>query len=451
MKDYGGIPILLGLLLLVLTFLGFLASATGRNTVINPVKDRAAIRLRSLGPGCAGCHVRIFLELDGPAASALSKGVHPIRRESLEHPYFELHSEQCQGCHEQTHRSWQSSAHGRSFTNPIFQHAFQRDQKAWCLNCHAPLWQPDRMDPVRIAREPDLQALYAEGINCVSCHVRDGQIVGPNDLSYKAEELFHPVRHDPGLKSEDFCAGCHQFNFVQSLEPFAVYENEHPMQNTVAEFKRYRRAHEETGTDSCVACHFKDKGHDLKSGAEPDLSRKIELSIESETVWENRPSDFGPPSGELPRGPSARSQARPLAGRIRIRWHVNIPQIAHHFPTGDLFRILSLYAYDSGGKEIFRYDFRKEVRVLDRHVLKDTTLKPKPGKTNAEGTVEAFLESIPARCEMVYRLQGNIEPRIAPHFEPGILRKVLYSGPCNRAFNDFSSAVVSDNQGVSPL
>ncbi len=356
--------------------------------------------LQTLGPGCVGCHLRTSLKFDGPAAAALSKGTHPVRVRA-EDPAI-LRSAECSGCHKKVHASWRASAHGRAFTNPIFRHAFERDRKAWCLNCHAPLWEPGADGPARaaeIASTPDDLALYAEGVNCATCHIRDGGIVGKTDYPPGAE-LFHPVRYDPGLRRETFCAGCHQFNFVHTLEPVALYEgDEHPMQNVHRELSDLGRA-----DLSCVGCHYANGAHNLKSGEIERLRDKIKVVLNS-------------------------SEA---AGGYRTRLGLTMNGLGHHFPTGDLFRVLSFYIHDRSGAELFRYDFRKEVRVIDYALIADTTLKPAPGSTTATATVETTTRVRPARCLLVYRLQGAIEPEIAKDFEPGILREIVYDGPCAR-------------------
>lgn len=377
-------------------------------------------KVRGFGPGCIGCHIQVAFESDGEAAAGFSKGVHPVREEIIQHNYFDTQSMQCQGCHFEAHESWQSSAHGQAFTNPVFQHAFSRDKKAWCLNCHAPLWNPDTMDAADIARNPDFTTPYTEGVNCVSCHVRNGQITGPNDHSDRQNELFHPVSYDPQMKSEDFCATCHQFNFVQELEPFVIYETENmPMQNTVAEYKHWKENYESvTGktAKTCTNCHFSEKDHGLKSDAKSDLKEKLIVDLKTE------------------KGPGE--------NHYKLSFKIRLNNLGHHFPTGDLFRILTVYAYDRSGSEIYRYDFRKEVRVVDRKVMRDTTLKPAPGKLYAERAVAGRLYTEPVRCEIVYRLQGSIEPEIIHDFEPGILRQILYSGPCSQA-GFFSDAGIS--------
>ncbi|MCB1303584.1 MAG: hypothetical protein KDK37_04880 [Leptospiraceae bacterium] len=373
---------------------------------------------------CLTCHV--LGALDGPAADGFSQGMHPVASSSLDHPFFDRSSAQCQSCHASNHAAWKESAHGRAFTNPIFQHAFQRDQKAWCLNCHAPLWEPKSMDAAEIARNPDFSALYAEGINCVTCHVRNGTIVGPDDYEGRENQLFHPVQYDPGMRSESFCARCHQFNFVAKLHPILQYEDSPAMQNTVAEFRQHFRG----DGKNCVDCHYKDGSHSLRSQDKP-LSDRLTLAMRTVADGGNDrpsiPADQKSNANEQIAGKPGTTKKAP----VRFDWSLRMDGLGHHFPTGDLFRILSLYAYDSRGRLLYRYDFRKEVRVVDRTLISDSTLRPQDGNYVAQKSRSVFLDGSPVRCELVYRLQGSIESEISKDFSPGVLRKTIYSGPCN--------------------
>ena len=372
--------------------------------------------LQRFMPGCVGCHVRVTLQLDGLAASRLSKGTHPVNLAKIrplkglareDWQFFseaDLSGQTCAMCHPDQHQSWSASAHGRAFRNEIFQHAYKRDREGWCLNCHAPLWEPERMDAVAIAERPDMQAPYAQGVTCVVCHLRDGQIVSGTDYSAKKSQLFHPVRYDPQFKKETFCAGCHQFNFIDAMHPVVVYEgDEHPMQNVVHEFQAGNGS---LYPDSCVGCHFYKGDHGLKSEGRSDLRQKMTIKL----AWQ---------------------EAAPTTPAT-LQLALGMPHLAHHFPTGDLFRILSFYAFDAQQRQLLQYDFRKEVRVVDRAVVRNSTLKPAPDQHGALARLSFELPERPVRCRLVYRLQGTIDTEIEQDFaDPGVLYDVLYDGPCS--------------------
>lgn len=393
-------------------FLIFIIIACGIITVF--YYSRPGRPLQRLMPGCIGCHVRVTLELDGIAASRFSKGTHPINvakirpLKNIDKKYWKIFKKEdltgqtCALCHDEVHARWQKSAHGRAFKNEIFQHAFHRDRVGWCLNCHAPLWQPDSMNAEAIADAPDMEAVYAQGITCVVCHLRDGMITSATDYKGKEDKLFHPVRYDPHFKSESFCAGCHQFNFTSEIQPLVVYEgDEHPMQNVVQEFRQTNGA---LYPDRCAGCHFDEGDHSLKSEGEYDLSRKLLLNLVS----------------------------RKINSRLyHLKLQLEMPRLGHNFPTGDLFRILSFYAYDAEGQLLQQYDFRKEVRVVDREIVQDTTLKPRPDQKGARVALIFEVPAKPVRCKLVYRLQGTIDSEIEQDFsDRSVLYDILYDGDC---------------------
>lgn len=123
-----------------------------------------------------------------------------------------------------------------------------------------------------------------------------------------------------------------------------------------------------------------------------------------------------------------------VAGRARgsyqLRAGVRVPNLGHAFPTGDLFRILSIYVYNDAGEELLRYDFRKEVRVVDRHLISDTTLFPGSHDSVGQRTLHFQLKQFPARCLVTYRLQGAIEHELLGHLPLTVLRRNFYDGPC---------------------
>ncbi len=214
---------------------------------------------------------------------------------------------------------------------------------------------------------------------------------------------FHAVYKDPEMSSERFCAGCHQFNFVKDSDPFIQFEKSPAMQNTIQE---HRGTFAHAGGMTCRSCHFKNGDHSLHGTAADDMRKQIQVAFELK-------------------------RSRPTEGPFRLKARVRITNLGHAFPTGDLFRVFSLYAYDARGRELLKYDFRKEMRVVDRFLIKDTTLKPKPGKLHAGRELTFALRDRPTRCLAVYRLQGGVEPELMHELPLSILRRKYYDGPCD--------------------
>jgi hypothetical protein len=83
----------------------------------------------------------------------------------------------CAGCHAEIAAEWASSAHARSWTDPIFQSEYQLTRQAFCRHCHAPLALEAELDTVPAASH---ESPAARGIDCAVCHVRAGHVLGPH-------------------------------------------------------------------------------------------------------------------------------------------------------------------------------------------------------------------------------------------------------------------------------
>lgn len=130
----------------------------------------------------------------------------------------------CGGCHEATHRNWNASLHALSYTNPIFQTAYQKaytetggEAKKYCLRCHAPT--------VQVTGDYDAkQAITREGITCDFCHTivsvdlknREKPFVSePGKVKRSslknATSPHHQTKYSADFASSKLCAGCHAF------------------------------------------------------------------------------------------------------------------------------------------------------------------------------------------------------------------------------------------------
>ncbi|MCB9764149.1 MAG: hypothetical protein H6739_30540 [Alphaproteobacteria bacterium] len=124
----------------------------------------------------------------------------------------------CGVCHQALYEEWRTSVHAHAWTDRQFQGELAKDPEVgWvCLNCHTPAadQQPERVTATGAIRAPQRTpnptfnaAWQEEGISCATCHVRDGEILGP----YGDTAAPHPVRKaTEALRSEDLCLSCHQ-------------------------------------------------------------------------------------------------------------------------------------------------------------------------------------------------------------------------------------------------
>jgi len=211
--------------------------------------------------------IQFFTEgKQGITLASLPKGIHTLSAQS------------CAGCHKEQHADWQGSAHARSVTEPVFAAAFKAEPRFLCRSCHSPLLEQHpklltRLDgdprvllngqqmplsqqmppshpatdspfpavttadlrtasgPMRVTGNLDGQpflndpnprydkALAAEGVTCVTCHVREGTVLTSNPTA--SSRAPHALSYSPQMKKSDFCGGCHQFDIKSPLaHPF---------------------------------------------------------------------------------------------------------------------------------------------------------------------------------------------------------------------------------------
>ncbi|TGL88792.1 hypothetical protein EHQ68_09150 [Leptospira congkakensis] len=152
----------------------------------------------------------------------------------------------CLSCHNEI--KIHKDRHSFSWKSELFQEAIQIENRQWCVHCHAPLTSQKEIYFRKLRGDSNLSdldlRLLDEGINCVSCHVRNGKILG----SQNSKNEYHEVVESNIGKSE-FCANCHQFNFPVFNGDSIRYTN-HPMQNTYEEWKSSGRE------ESCQSCHY---------------------------------------------------------------------------------------------------------------------------------------------------------------------------------------------------
>ncbi|MBK8399160.1 MAG: hypothetical protein IPL26_28455 [Leptospiraceae bacterium] len=225
-----------------------------------------------------------------------------------------LSSGECKFCHNKTHSEWKEGMHAKSWTDPLFQNAFRIERQEWCVNCHAPLSEQKKEF---ISGNYSDESLLNEGINCVSCHVRNGKVLGFKN--FKNE--FHEVIKYEYLSTSEFCENCHQFNFP-IFEKNKIHYSQEPMQNTFAEWKI------SSSTRSCQDCHY--DGHRLLGNHDPKRLLKDFSDIQYEFSEK---------------------------GLLHISFQLKNNR-AHILPTGDLFHSIQLeIATDKDYKNIH---FRKK-------------------------------------------------------------------------------------------
>jgi nitrate/TMAO reductase-like tetraheme cytochrome c subunit len=164
-----------------------------------------------------------------------------------------LSAKECGSCHVEHYEEWKSSTHAQAWNDMQFQAEIAKETSPYmCINCHTPLQnqQPfivtglvdgDVYQPIKHENPKFDKELQQEGINCASCHVRDGVIISTsvsNNAPHKS------VQNAPHL-SEQLCLGCHNATAVITPELVCTFE-------TGDEW----RAGPFYGTKNCISCHM---------------------------------------------------------------------------------------------------------------------------------------------------------------------------------------------------
>jgi hypothetical protein len=254
----------------------------------------------------------------------------------------------CGSCHSEVYKAWSQSRHRQSLDNAVFLDGFAAEPHARCINCHAPLEAQAKAalrQRAALIRERNLSSVPAaslahEGITCVTCHVRDGTVMTANP---QARSDAHALRHEPRLGEPSFCAGCHEFLGHEVVNGKSVLTDE-KLQTTWTEWRAWR---DRGGQGTCQECHMPGKSHVFRGAYDLDFLRGA-LSLRVEKT---------------------RGQ---LVAVLESRG------VGHSFPTGDVFRHLTVWADD---QPVARLGQIFELRASDEGQLQlrrvsNTALQP---------------------------------------------------------------------------
>ncbi len=182
-----------------------------------------------------------------------------------------LHAQVCGHCHPQQLADWRGSLHAHAMGPGLLGQLLMmdggnREGHQACLRCHAPLAeQADELAAVIVAGERSFTGitdrsnpdgpLYAEGLMCAACHLRQRVVYGPPARNVKGRELELPHNgfvEETAFEASAFCAVCHQF----ARDGYAL--NGKLLQNTVEEWRESPQAKQGR---SCQSCHMPDRRH----------------------------------------------------------------------------------------------------------------------------------------------------------------------------------------------
>ncbi len=192
-----------------------------------------------------------------------------IPNQELPEGIASLSAKQCGVCHQTHYNEWKLSTHANAWTDKQFQAELKKETSPFmCINCHIPLQNQqeyiikglvdgDIYQPVKELNPEFDEELQQEGINCASCHVRDGAIIGPTGTKKAPHKTIKDTKH----LSENLCIGCH--NAVAVITPDLVCSFE-----TGDEWKEGPYY----GKKDCKICHMEPINREIVSGYGERLS-----------------------------------------------------------------------------------------------------------------------------------------------------------------------------------
>lgn len=111
----------------------------------------------------------------------------------------------CSECHAKIFESWQKSRHSKAWVSEFYTEDSENHSKEKCLPCHVPQTvNPGQKPDPRLDNRDD-------GVYCVSCHLKDGEMRGPYDLFSPS----HPTREVGEFRKSVFCGSCHEKTYKE--------------------------------------------------------------------------------------------------------------------------------------------------------------------------------------------------------------------------------------------
>jgi hypothetical protein len=273
-----------------------------------------------------------------------------------EHAPF-ISAESCRSCHSKITAQWEQSRHAQSWSNPIFQEGYIAEPDPFCVYCHAPHAEQRietlkndpwvrSMHPVKgsLLNRPERypEPLADEGINCATCHVRDGKMIASEPKPFAP----HPITVDTRIKESVFCKDCHDFPILERHNGALIVSTTY-MQTTYQEWETWK---EKGGDESCQGCHMPEGRHDFHGANHRPLLKK---SLQVQVYKEGH----------------------------EVIFVLESIGVGHHLPTGDLFRHLTLDLFiENSWKEVAyigrTFTLEWEDERANKRLVSDTALRP---------------------------------------------------------------------------
>lgn len=250
----------------------------------------------------------------------------------------------CAACHTEPTSQWQQSGHHGSVP-PSLKEATTLLGMPQCLNCHQPaLQQHERLASDQgdgsfsfTANEQWSATLSQEGVTCVTCHLRDGKILGATPPNPSP----HDASWNENLASAEQCASCHQLEWPGLATP---------LYDTYGEWSRSPWAAADV---SCTDCHMMSGQGQVTHNVHLPTSRGLSLMVAF-------------PSSTLRRG----------ADPIDVSITAQNTGAGHHLPSGSPWTGLRMTVRLVRGEEVkalFETDWHRPIDTSDVWTLTEDT------------------------------------------------------------------------------
>lgn len=254
-------------------------------------------------------------------------------------------AESCGVCHQNHYKEWQHSTHSHASTDPQFQAEIAKESSPFmCINCHIPLQNQqeqivtglingDIYQPVTHKNPNFDKKLQQEGINCASCHVRNGAILGPTGTQKAPHKTIKDTLH----LSENLCISCHNAVAVITPQLACTFE-------TGDEWK----SGPYFGKENCKSCHMPDTIRSIVPGYKARKSKLHYFMGSGIPKFANKPTKT---LNGLLIEPQNFETTNKLGDTIHFLVNITNEFAGHKIPTGDPERFIiieqSIYTKDS--------------------------------------------------------------------------------------------------------
>lgn len=268
----------------------------------------------------------------------IPKGIHSLK------------AADCGSCHKEHYNEWLHSTHAHAWTDKQFQAELKKESSPFmCINCHIPLQNQqeyiikglknsDIYQPIKEKNPHFDKELQQEGINCASCHVRNGAIIGPTGTN----KAPHKTVVDTNHLSEQLCINCHNAVAVVTKTLACSFE-------TGDEWKAgpyYKK-------QNCISCHMPKTHRSIVAGYNKRKSRFHFFA------GSGIPKEKGAKTKAL-NGLTFNTKNKTNKDSIKVVLSITNSEAGHKVPTGDpeRFYLINFYLTNYNNDTIDNKQYR---------------------------------------------------------------------------------------------